>query len=388
MPPLSPKAAAAAEAAAEVAAQEDVAGLAAEAADATAVEAAEQAVAAAAVTAQAADADLAGGQTALTPSVPEAPAGAPPPAAPPEAPAGASPPSGSPPGPPPPGAPPSGPAGGPPPRSRPPKPPGLREQASRTFEAGRSLVDAHVVLAKAELAAIAADLKLVAAQVGIAIALLVYIALLVPVGTALFLGEWLFGSLGWGILHGALFSVAAAVALVLGALRISRTYLVGTLFLAILVGIAVGTVFGLAWPNAAYASVGESLAPDVDAAYRPLLVGIALWGAVMALLGIIGGARAGGAGGAIGGFIGGAIVGALFGAFTAISFSLQVGIAIGVTVTLITWPILAALALRGYDWEDLKRRFTPQASIDAAMETKAFVEARMPGRKGGEEDAA
>jgi len=258
----------------------------------------------------------------------------------------------------------------------------------RTFEAGRGLADAHVVLAKAELATIAADLKLVAAQVGIAIALLVYILLLVPVGSALFLGEWLFGSLGWGILHGALFSVAAAVALVLGALRISRTYLVGTLFLAILVGIAVGTVFGLAWPNAAYDAIGEIVAPTVDPAYRPLVVGLALWGAVMALLGILGGARAGGVGGAIAGFFGGAIVGALFGAFTAISFSLQVGIAIGVTVTLITWPILAALALRGYDWEDLKRRFTPQASIDAAMETKAFVEARLPGRKGGEEDAA
>ena len=39
----------------------------------------------------------------------------------------------------------------------------------------------------------------------------------------------------------------------------------------------------------------------------------------------------GGVGGALGGFFGGAIVGALFGAFTAISFSLQVGVALGVT---------------------------------------------------------
>lgn len=249
------------------------------------------------------------------------------------------------------------------------------------------MVNAHVVLAKAELAVIAADLKQVVAQVGAAIALLLYIGLLVPVGTALFLGEWLFGSMGWGILHGALFSIALAVVLVLGALRISRTYLVGTLFLAVLVGIAVGTVFGLALPNAAYQALGEVIAPDVDPAYRPLVIALALWGGVMALLGIIGGARAGGVGGAIGGFFGGAIVGALIGAFTAISFSLQVGVAIGVAVTLVAWPAFAALALRGYDWEDLQRRFTPQASIDAAMETKAFVEARLPGRKGSEEDA-
>jgi predicted lipid-binding transport protein (Tim44 family) len=118
------------------------------------------------------------------------------------------------------------------------------------------------------------------------------------------------------------------------------------------------------------------------------VVALVLWSTVLALLGIIGGARAGGVGGAIGGFFGGAILGALIGAFTAISFSLQVGAAIGVTVTLVAWPAFAALALRDYDWEDLQRRFTPQGSIDAAMETKAFVEARMPGRKGDEEDAA
>ncbi len=344
---------------------------------------------------EAANADIAG----AAPAVPDPvtpPAVAPDPVPPSATPDPAVPPAATPPGGPPrtpPGAPPSGPSGSvPPPRPprppKPPKPPGLREQAHRTFAAGRGLVDAHVVLAKAELTTIASDLKFVAAQVGAALAFLLYIALLVPVGIALFLGEWLFGSMGWGILHGALFSVAIAVVLVLSALRISRTYLVGTFFLAALVGIAVAVVFGLALPNALYAAIGENVAPTVDPAYRPLLVGIALWGAVLAFLGIIGGARAGGVGGAIGGFFGGAIVGALVGAFTAISFSPQVGAALGVTVALVAWPAFAALALRHYDWEDLKRRFTPQATIDAAMETKAFVEARLPGRKDGEEDAA
>jgi hypothetical protein len=50
-------------------------------------------------------------------------------------------------------------------------------------------------------------------------------------------------------------------------------------------------------------------------------------------------------------------------------------------VALVAWPVLASLRLRDYDWEALKQRFTPQASIDAAMETKAFVEARLPGAK-------
>ncbi len=252
---------------------------------------------------------------------------------------------------------------------------------ARTIEAGRTLVNAHIVLAKAELAVILDDAKQVAAQVGIALALVVYVALLVPIGSALFLGEWLFGSMGWGILHATLFSLATAFVLVLGALRISRSYLAGTLLVGVLIGIVVGTVLGLAMPNAAYATIGESIYADLDPAIRPLLVGVTLGGAVGAFLGLLGGARAGWIGGALGGFIGGAVVGAFLGAFTAISFSLQVGVALGVTATLIAWPALAALALRGYDWEELKQRFMPSASIAAAEETRAWAEARLPGSK-------
>jgi len=238
-----------------------------------------------------------------------------------------------------------------------------------------------VDLAKAELAVIVEDAKYVAVQVGVALALLLYIGLLVPVGMALFMGEWIFGSMGWGILLGALFSAATAVALILSALRISPRYLAGTLVIAVLVGLAVGTVLGLAWPNAAYAAIGTSLVPGVEAGVRPLLVGIALWAVVLGLLGVLAGARVGGPGGAIGGLVAGALLGALVGAFTAISFSLQVGAALGVTTALIAWPSLAALALRGYDPAELKRRFVPQASIDAARETMDFVQERLPGRK-------
>ncbi len=214
---------------------------------------------------------------------------------------------------------------------------------------------------------------------------MLYVLLLVSVGMALFLGEWIFGSMGWGILHGTLFSIATAVILVLIALRISRAYLAGMLLVAVLFGLAVGVVLGLALPNAAYAAIAETAAPGIETGIAPLAVGLALWGAVFAVVGLLLGARASGVGGALGGFIVGAVLGALFGAFTAISFSPQVGAALGVTVTLVAWPALASLRLRHYDWAALKVRFTPQASIDAAMETKAFVEARLPGAK---EDAA
>ena len=218
---------------------------------------------------------------------------------------------------------------------KPPKPPGLREQAARTIAAGRRLVDAHVALAKAELAVILDDVKQVAALVGIAARpRSLYVVLLVSVGMALFLGEWIFGSMGWGILHGTLFSIATAVILVLSALRISRAlpgrHAPGR-----------GAVRhrrrrrARASPcrNAAYAAIAESAAPGIETRDRGRsLVGVALWGAIFALVGLLLGARAGGVGGALGGFFAGAIVGALFGAFTAISFSPQVGAALGVTV--------------------------------------------------------
>ena len=253
----------------------------------------------------------------------------------------------------------------------------------RTIRAGRRLAAGHVDLAKAELAAILADAKRAAALGGLALALLLFVGILVPVGMALFLGEWLFGSMGWGILHGTLFFVGAAVVLVLAALRISGAYLARAFVAAALIGIAVSVALGLAWPNAAYVSIGTSVVPGVEAGVRPLVVGVAIWAAIGGLLGLLLGARAGGGGGAFGGLLGGAILGALAGAFTAISFSLRVGIAVGISVALVAWPILAALALRGYDWEELRRRFVPQASIDAARETKDFIQARLPGKKEG-----
>ena len=41
----------------------------------------------------------------------------------------------------------------------------------------------------------------------------------------MFLGEWLFGSIGWGVLHGSLFFVALALTAVMVALAFSPTRL-------------------------------------------------------------------------------------------------------------------------------------------------------------------
>ena len=213
---------------------------------------------------------------------------------------------------------------------------------SRTVAAARRLVTTHVDLARAELSEIAERAKVAAALIGAAVAIALFAAILASVGTALFIGEWLFGSIGWGVLHGVLSCVALVVVLVLAALEIPRSRITTSLVAALGLGIVVAVVLGLAWPNQAFARVGDALIPGVDPNVRTLVAGLAVGAVVLGIVGFLVGARAGGAGGAIGGLIGGAVVGVLVGAFLAISFSLRVGIALGIATALIAWPALAA----------------------------------------------
>ncbi len=274
---------------------------------------------------------------------------------------------------------PTDPPGTPPDPPNPADPPaGLQEQVRRTIAAARRLVTSHVDLAKAELSEIAERAKVAAALIGVAIALLIFVAILAPIGTALFLGEWLFGSIGWGVLHGVLSCVALSLVLILAALEVPRRRLSTSFLGALGLGIVVAVVLGLAWPNQAFAKVGDAVIPGVDAGVRTLVAGLALGALVVGILGFLVGARAGGIGGAIGGLIGGAVAGVLIGAFLAISFSLRVGIALGICTTLIAWPALAVVALRSYDWGVLKARYWPGTTIETTKETIEWVRARTP----------
>ena len=71
------------------------------------------------------------------------------------------------------------------------------------------LLVAHIDLLKAELAVTGHDLGIIAALGIGAISLVLVALLLIAIGTFLFVGEWLFGSMAWGILHGT--SVPGAV---------------------------------------------------------------------------------------------------------------------------------------------------------------------------------
>lgn len=254
-------------------------------------------------------------------------------------------------------------------------PPGLRGQASATRDALLGLLRAHVDLARAEANEIKGEVVRAALLAGIALASLLLLGFFVGIGILLFAGEWVFGSIGWGLLHGTLLLIAVAVLAVLLAIRVPR---LGVAFLVALVaGAIVAVLLGAHLPNEAWRGIGEGLNLGVDPGVRPLLVGTLVIALVGALAGLAIGSRSGAA---AGGLFGGLVLGAIVGALSALTPGWRVGIAIGITVWLLAWPILmgVATAREGVDTEVLKSRFWPQATIDTTKETIEWAKARMP----------
>jgi hypothetical protein len=238
------------------------------------------------------------------------------------------------------------------------------------------LVTAHVDLAKAEASAIGAEIMKVAAFVGTAIAVVLFAVILAVIGTSLFLGEWILGSIGWGVLHGVLLLIAIAVACSLAAVGISGARIARAFLIALVVGIVVGVAMALALPNQAYASIGESALPGVELGVRPLVIGVILVGFLGLLLGVIAALRGGGAGAAIGGLL----VGVVIGAISAVDLGPQVGVGIGIAVGYIVWIGLMVLDVSrsGVDVEAFKARFYPTQTIETSKETLAWLQSKMP----------
>ena len=261
-----------------------------------------------------------------------------------------------------------------------------------------------------------------------------------PIGTILFLGEWLFGSMGWGVLLGTEFLVLLGTAGVLASLHAGRV--ARSIVLAFLAGTAVAILFGTNAPNLLYSWIADQFGAGVDPGVMAFVVGAAIGAVVFGLVGLLLGARGGTAAGALGGLFAGAMIGALvgslsgglvrlaeneasrpmvvgllivgsitalvgmilgarssgltgaltglvtgfvlggaLGAFTAITFSWHVAIAIGIALFLglAIALMISDVATRGVDVEALKARFYPQATIDTTKESIEWAKARIPG---------
>ena len=261
------------------------------------------------------------------------------------------------------------------------EPPGLRTQLGATFDAVKRLLGAHVDLAKAELGDIVDAVKRMVALGAAAIGILILAAMLLFIGGVLFLGEWLFGSIGWGVLLGFLLFLDIALVLFLAALDVSGRR-IGTAFIvAVAIGIGFGLVLGFDVLHQGWRALGDAVATSViaDEPTRTTVTAVAGLAIVAGILGFIGGIR-GGIGSAFVGLLVAAAIGALIGWVTSVPISGQIGAALGTLVALITWPILAGLdvARRGIDTEALGNKFKPDETIELTKETIEWVRARTP----------
>jgi hypothetical protein len=187
----------------------------------------------------------------------------------------------------PPPPPPSG-ADGPPPPPPPPAAPGLRGQFGATRTATKELVEAHIELAKAEMEEISGEIKKVAALAGVAIGAAIFAALLLGIGGALFYGEWVFGSIGWGILHGVLFLGAIAVSSIVIAAGIEASRIGIGVASGFLVAIAISIILGANLTNLLWSVAADNILPLAAEDIRPLAAAIVIVPVVLgALLGLL-----------------------------------------------------------------------------------------------------
>ena len=104
------------------------------------------------------------------------------------------------------------------------------------------MVQAHLALLRAELAVVGQELGIIAGLAAGALVLLLVALLLLYIGGWLFFGDWLFGSMGWGIIHGTLLNVAVIILIAVNLAGGSqRGYFVG-LFAGVVVAVIVGVV--------------------------------------------------------------------------------------------------------------------------------------------------
>jgi len=256
------------------------------------------------------------------------------------------------------------------------------------------MLDAHITLLRAELQIAGKELGIIVGLAAGALALAAIIGILLYVGSALFLGEWLFGSMGWGIIHGTLLPVA-----IIGVIGVNlgggdvRAYGWGAL-VGLIVGIALSVLLltnsgneGAEWGSRLLReSIGEDalpFGPEWVATLTGLVVG-AIIGAIAALLAgwrlhwrfgspvllsVVGLA--------VGGFIGAIYASTRYEAPDGvIGFAIMIG--------LLTWIIagLALAARRGFDPEARYANIMPRESIASFEKTRDFLMEQLDKQKG------
>jgi uncharacterized membrane protein YqjE len=301
--------------------------------------------------------------------------------------------------------------------------PGLGEQFGRTKSAIFGLVRSHIHLARAEFSEIGGEVKRASVLGGTALLLLLFSSGLLVVGLLLFVGEALFGSIGWGVLDGSELLLGVGVLLVLAIIDLDWDRAISTCVIAIAMGLVVAGFLLVDWPWLAGKVFPASVTPLPQFVVAAVLIGLlgALLGSGAGRQGtissLVGGAVVGiivrlalgtfaplpvmlsvVAGivilGAIGALLGsgfgsgwtriglgtGALLGGLLGLLAGLPTGPRVAAAMGVTTWLVIWPAVAAYFVfrNGVDFTKLRERFVPDVTISTTKETIEWVRQQMP----------
>jgi hypothetical protein len=242
------------------------------------------------------------------------------------------------------------------------------------------VVRAHIELLRAELGEIARRVAVIAALGGVLVGIALFLANLLLIGTFLFLGEWLFGSLGWGVLHGTLLGVGLLTAVALVLFSAPARLILTSLLVSILAGVVVAVLLAFNLPRAlavAGTTAALTVFPQLDPAWAPLIIGAAGLAIVLGLVGLIVGARARGGRGAFVGARAGLAVGAILGAVLgAVSFSPHGGVATGIAAAGLLWPVLQVMMARAAKIDPRTRfeQLRPRETYETVLETRAWLE--------------
>jgi uncharacterized membrane protein YqjE len=254
------------------------------------------------------------------------------------------------------------------------EPPGLGEQFGRTRSALFGLISAHVKLARAEFGEIGGEIKRAAALGGVALMLLFLAGMLIVIGLLLYLGEAVFGSIGWGLLDGTELLLGLAALLILAIIDLGWRRTSSAFLVALGAGLVVAGLLAVDWKwvSQNYSGVPGAVVP-------PIVLSLIVLGVLGAVIG-----SGFGRGPAAFGFAVGVLFGVPIGLLGAAGPGPRVAAAIGVAVLLLFWPIVAAFFVfrHGIDTHKLRDRFVPVQTIETTKETIEWVREQMPlGRK-------
>ncbi len=253
-------------------------------------------------------------------------------------------------------------------------------QVGRTKNSFQKLLNAHIDLLKAEINEILSQVAVIAGQAGAILLFGLVTFSMLYVGGLLFLGEWLFGSIGWGFAHGVLLGLAIIVNVGLVIAGAKGTRLVAAFVVALVVMFVVSLLCGSNVAYDAANSLSGNFAQPIGTPGVVALVAGIVFGAVLftLLLSVVSGRN-----GAIGGFFLGAILGALLGWLIAgAPWTWQPAFGFAITIALLAWIILAVVfAVPGLDPAAKFSKMYPQKSVESFDETRAWLEEQWRSRQ-------